>query len=83
MASNKTRSDMDPQEEIVRLLAIQIRRAAGSQAEAIQELGRAGFPQSRIADLLGTTAGTVNQALIRAKSKQPPGRGASGSGNGD
>ena len=39
-----------PQEEIVRLLAIQLRRGASSQGEAILELGRAGFGPKRIAD---------------------------------
>jgi len=35
---------MDAQEEIVRLLAIQIRRASANQSEAVLELARAGFP---------------------------------------
>jgi hypothetical protein len=61
--------DMDKQEEMVRLLALQIRRDVGNQGEAIQELSRIGFGQSRIAQLLGTTPGTVNQSLINAKKK--------------
>jgi DNA-directed RNA polymerase specialized sigma24 family protein len=38
-----------------------------SQSDAIADLGKAGFGPSRIAELLGTSAGTVNVALSRAK----------------
>lgn len=58
---------MDPQEELVRLLAIQVRMQFDTQAEAIRELGRAGFGPTRIAELLGTTPGTVNVTLVKAK----------------
>lgn len=58
---------MDPQEEIVRLLTIQLRMQLETQADAIRELGKAGFGPTRIAELLGTTPGTVNVALVRAK----------------
>lgn len=68
---------MDPQEEIVRLLALDIRLHFESQADAIRELHEtAGFGPARIAELLGTTAGTVNVTLARAKKrgkKQPKG----------
>lgn len=59
---------MDAMEEVVRLLAIQLRRQTDSQAEAIGEMNRAGFGPTRIAELLGTTANTV--AVTIAKSKQ-------------
>jgi DNA-directed RNA polymerase specialized sigma24 family protein len=62
---------MDPQEEIVRLLAIQVRMQFETQAEAIRELGRAGFGPTRIAELLGTTPGTVNVTLIKARGARP------------
>jgi hypothetical protein len=58
---------MDLQEEIVRLLILQLRRDAASQAEMIAELNKAGFGQTRIAELLGTTQNAVNVALNRAK----------------
>lgn len=58
---------MDTQEEIVRLLAIQVRSRHESQVDAIRELSRAGFGPSRIAELLGTTAGTVNVTLAKSK----------------
>jgi DNA-directed RNA polymerase specialized sigma24 family protein len=58
------------EDEIVRLLAILVRRQVESQADAILELHRAGFGPSRIAELLGTTAGTVNVAVNRFKSKR-------------
>ena len=61
---------MDAQEEIVRLLAIQLRRSVDSQAQAIEELSRAGFGPARIAELLGTTANTVNVQLAKAKAKK-------------
>jgi hypothetical protein len=66
---------MDPTEELVRLLAIQVRLQLGSQTEAIIEMGRVGFGASRIAGLLGTTSNTVNVALNRAKREgRIPGR---------
>jgi hypothetical protein len=58
---------MDTQEEIVRLLVLLIRMRLDSQAEAIQELSKAGFGRSRIAELVGTTPGTVGVALARTK----------------
>jgi DNA-directed RNA polymerase specialized sigma24 family protein len=57
-------------EEVVRLLAIQLRRDAESQAEAIEELSKAGFGPSRIAELLGTTSNTVNVAISNAKKRK-------------
>jgi hypothetical protein len=68
---------VDPEEEIIRLLAIQIRRGSASQTEAIRELGRAGFGPTRIADLLGTTSNTVNVALAKERARKK------GSKNGD
>jgi DNA-binding CsgD family transcriptional regulator len=66
----------DKQEEIVRLLAIQVRRGSASQSEAIVEMSKAGFGPSRIAQLLGTTANTVNVALNTAKKpKSKPAKG--------
>ena len=62
--------NLDRDDEIVRLLSILVRRQADSQADAIVELHRAGFGPSRIAELLGTTANTVNVAVNRFKSKK-------------
>ena len=61
---------MDPQEEQVRLLAILVRLHFETQSEAILELHRAKFSNVRIADLLGTTANTVNVAVARSKTKK-------------
>jgi hypothetical protein len=58
---------MDTQEEIVRLLAIQVRSQYESQADAIRELTKAGFGPTRIAELIGTTPGTVNVTLAKSK----------------
>jgi DNA-directed RNA polymerase specialized sigma24 family protein len=69
-----SRSDrkMDSQEELVRLLVIDLRHRLGSQGETIQELSKAGFGPSRIAELLGTSANTVNVTLQKAKKKAAP-----------
>jgi DNA-binding CsgD family transcriptional regulator len=61
---------VEPLEEIVRLLAIQLRKDAESQAQAIQEMSRAGFGPTRIAELLGTTPNTVNVAIANAKKRK-------------
>lgn len=58
---------LDPTEELVRLVALQIRLQLGNQSEAIIEMDRAGLGAVRIAELLGTTPNTVNVALNRAK----------------
>lgn len=59
----------DALEELIRLQVLHLRRSMETQAEAIVELSKAGFSNSRIADLLGTTPSTVNVALHRAKSR--------------
>jgi DNA-binding CsgD family transcriptional regulator len=61
---------VEPQEEIVRLLAVQLRRDSESQTEAIVELGRAGFAPIRIAELMGTTGNTVNVALAKERKRR-------------
>jgi hypothetical protein len=61
---------VDPTEEVVRLLAIQLRRECDSQAEAIEEMSRAGFGPSRIAELLGTTPNTVNVAISKQRKRK-------------
>lgn len=61
---------MEPIEEVVRLLAVQLRRETESQAEAIEELNRAGFGTSRIAELLGTTPNTVNVTIAKNKRRK-------------
>jgi len=56
-------------DQMVRLQALQIKIAFNNQAEAIVEINKAGIGPSRIAELLGTTPGTVNVAIQRAKPK--------------
>lgn len=63
----RTRSDEDSADEVARLLALQIRLSVGNQARAIVELSKAGIRPLRIAELLGTSLGTVNVALQRSK----------------
>ena len=60
---------MDPLEEVVRLMAIDLRLRMQSQGEVIQELNRAGFGPSRIAELIGTTPNTVNVTIQKAKKR--------------
>jgi DNA-directed RNA polymerase specialized sigma24 family protein len=60
---------MQPIEELVRLMAIELRQRSHSQGEAILELSKAGFGPSRIAELLGTTPNTVNVTIQKAKKK--------------
>ncbi|HKP91197.1 MAG TPA: hypothetical protein VJT75_14630 [Thermoleophilaceae bacterium] len=62
-------SRMAPEEELVRMAALLLRRTIGTQSETVVELSRAGFQPARIAELLGTTAGTVSQALVKSKKK--------------
>jgi DNA-directed RNA polymerase specialized sigma24 family protein len=56
-------------DQMVRLQALQIKMAFNNQAEAIVEMNKAGIGPSRIAELLGTTPGTVGVAIQRAKPK--------------
>jgi DNA-directed RNA polymerase specialized sigma24 family protein len=57
------------EEETVRLLALLVRMQTENQAQAIIELGRAGFTPGRIATLLGTTADTAKVTLARARKR--------------
>lgn len=52
--------------EIAMLLAILVRRGT-LQSTVIQEMGDVGLPPKRIAELLGTSANTVNVALHHAR----------------
>jgi DNA-directed RNA polymerase specialized sigma24 family protein len=61
--------EMDTGEETVRLLATLVRQNSETQADAIAELSKAGFGPTRIAELLGTTAGTAKMAVRRSRAK--------------
>ncbi len=58
-------------EEIVRLMVVNLRRQTVSQTELITEMDRAGFGEKRIAQLVGTTQGTVHVTVQRARKQQP------------
>jgi DNA-directed RNA polymerase specialized sigma24 family protein len=62
-------SELDPQEEIARLLATLVRLQVDNQARAILELGKAGFAPARIGALLGTTTDTAKVTLARARKR--------------
>ncbi|HXE98743.1 MAG TPA: hypothetical protein VN458_00185 [Solirubrobacterales bacterium] len=66
-------ADGDLQDETNRLLVSLIRLQSENQTETILELDRAGIGASRIADLLGTSPGTVSVALARARKKSKKG----------
>lgn len=72
MSRNQTSPDQ-AQDEVARLLAIQLRLQLGNQALTIVEMNKAGFSNSRIATLLGTSPDTVKVTVQRAKkSKASP-----------
>lgn len=68
MASSTPETDL--LDDLVRLTAMQLRRDASSQNEMILEMSRVGFAPKRIAELLGTTQGTVNTTLQNARKKK-------------
>ena len=60
---------MSRDDEIARLVAVLIRLKVENQTQAILELGKAGIPNTRIAELLGTTPDTAKVTLARARKK--------------
>lgn len=56
-------------DEIVRLLALGLRRTTESQTEAITLLLQAKLEPNRIAEIVGTTPATVRSTQAKAKSK--------------
>jgi DNA-directed RNA polymerase specialized sigma24 family protein len=56
-------------DEIVRLLALILRRTTENQTEAILLLSQAHLEPNRIAELVGTTADSVRATQSKAKSK--------------
>jgi DNA-directed RNA polymerase specialized sigma24 family protein len=67
-----------PQDELVALAVLLLRRDASSQSELAREMHSAGFSSSRIAELLGTTANTINQAIQKGKKAKTKGVKSSG-----
>jgi DNA-binding CsgD family transcriptional regulator len=65
--ARKTQSD--PMDEVVRLLALQVRSQIGDQKETIIALKKAGIAPARIADLLGINSGTVAKAQASKRRK--------------
>jgi DNA-directed RNA polymerase specialized sigma24 family protein len=63
------RGDMDPSEELARLIATQIRLSVPNQTQAILELSRAGFGPTRIAELLGTSTATAKVTVAKSRKK--------------
>lgn len=69
MSAQARRDGLEGSDELARLMALLIRLQLKSQAQAIVELGRIGFAPKRIAELLGTTANTVNVQLAKTRGK--------------
>lgn len=67
-------SEKEPIEELIRLVATQIRLSLPNQTQAILELSRAGFGPTRIAELVGTSPATAKVTIAKARKKE----GASG-----
>jgi len=65
--SDRTEQLLD---EIVRLLAFQVRQVAETQADAIRLFLDAGLDPNRIAELVGTTPATVRVTKSKAKAKR-------------
>ena len=65
----KTPAMEGPEEELVALAVLLLRRAAASQSELAREMHSVGFGPTRIAALLGTTSNTVNQAIQQGKKR--------------
>lgn len=62
--------ELEPQDEIARLLATLIRLQVENQTQAIVELGKAGFGPARIGALLGTTTDTAKVTLARSRKRR-------------
>lgn len=58
------------QEETVRLLVLLLRKGETQQSSLITQMSGIGFRTGRIAELLGTTANTVNVTIQKAKKKK-------------
>jgi hypothetical protein len=56
-------------DEIVRLLALSLRRTTDNQIEAILLLSQAKIEPNRIAELVGTTRATVRSTQAKARAK--------------
>jgi transcriptional regulator len=70
--SDRTEQRLD---ELVRLVALSLRRGMETQAEAIAAFTDAGLPNQRIAELLGTTTATVASAQQKAKNRKKKTKG--------
>jgi CRP-like cAMP-binding protein len=58
--------ELDPIDEVARLLALNLKREHSLQ-DVIAELDSVGIRQARIAEILGTSPGSVSVALSRTK----------------
>jgi hypothetical protein len=58
-------------DELVRLIALQLKYAI-PQSVLIHDMTKSGIGPTRIADLLGTTPGTVNMTKRRKRPQWPP-----------
>jgi hypothetical protein len=68
-------TQLEALDELSRLAVLLLKRISSSQSELIVDLHHAGIKTARIAELVGTTANSANQAIQRDKrAKKKEGR---------
>lgn len=58
-------------DELVRIFALSLRYSGAPQGALVHDMSKAGWGPTRIAELLGTTANTVNQQKRRKRPQWP------------
>lgn len=69
----EVQSSEDLLEQLIKLTALQVKLAVGNQTQTILELQKLGFATSRIGEVLGTTANTVNVTIQKNKKRKSRG----------
>jgi hypothetical protein len=75
MAAKKTEVEPGSVDELVRLIALDLRYRGIPQGVLVHDLTGLGFAPSRIAELLSTTPNTVSQQKRAARPKWSPAGG--------
>ena len=61
-------------DELSRLMILLLKRLSGSHAELIVDMHHVGIKTARIAELIGTTSNSANQAIQRDKRGKAKGK---------
>jgi len=75
MNESKENEILQELQRISKLLALTVTRELKQQTEKIELLSSIGFQPKKIADLIGTTPGTVSVALVGIRKKAQTGKG--------